>query len=86
MWPLTPVNRMLAGLADAIELLGQAEVGDLGDGGLTFLALGVPVSGQARIEDRAVQLDIDLPWMLSMLTGGIKDAIEQQGRKLLGSR
>src|SRR5438876_718036 len=52
----------------------------------TFVTLvGMPVSGQAHIEDRAVRLEIELPWILSMLAGKIKQSIEQEGRKLLDS-
>lgn len=48
----------------------------------TFVALGMPVTGQVHVEDRAVRLEINLPWMLSKLAGGIKRSIEQQSRKL----
>jgi hypothetical protein len=36
------------------------------------------------VEDQAVRLDIPLPWPLRMLAAGIKQRIEQEGRKLLG--
>jgi hypothetical protein len=52
----------------------------------TFIALGLPISGQAHVEDRTVRLDIELPWLLSKLAGGMRHAIEQHGRKLLDSR
>ena len=41
-------------------------------------------SGQVFVEDQVVRLDIPLPWPLSMLAGGVKQRIEQEGRKLLG--
>lgn len=52
----------------------------------TFVAMGVPITGHAFVEDRAVRLEVELPWMLAMLAGGMKQSIEQQGRRLLGSR
>src|SRR5262245_1070747 len=53
----------------------------------TFVSqIDMPVSGQAHVEDHAVRLEIELPWMLSMLAGKIKQSIEQEGRKLLDSR
>src|SRR5438045_606614 len=51
----------------------------------TFLALGVPINGEAHVEDRAVRLEVELPGILATLAGGIKDSIEQQGRKLLNA-
>lgn len=51
----------------------------------TFLPLGMPINGQAHVEDRAVRVEVELPGMLATLAGDIKDAIEQQGRKLLGA-
>jgi putative polyhydroxyalkanoate system protein len=52
----------------------------------SFAAMGASINGQAHVEDRAVRLEVELPWILSMLAGGIKKSIEQQGRKLLGAR
>ena len=48
--------------------------------------MGVTASGQAHVEDRAVRLEIELPWMLAMLAGPMQRVIEQQGRRLIGSR
>src|SRR5262249_14106456 len=47
---------------------------------------GVTLTGHVYVEDQAVRLDLPLPWPLAMLAGGVKQQIEQQGRKLLGSR
>jgi putative polyhydroxyalkanoate system protein len=48
--------------------------------------LGQTISGQAFVEDQAVRLEIALPWMLSMLAGPVKQAIEQRGHNLLGHK
>lgn len=47
-------------------------------------AVGQSVSGTALITEQSVNLDIALPWLLSMLAGTVKKQIEQQGRNLLG--
>lgn len=47
-------------------------------------AMGQSISGTANVTDQAVNLDIALPWMLSMLAGTVKKQIEQQARDLLG--
>jgi hypothetical protein len=52
----------------------------------TFVAMGTSITGRAFLEDRSVRLEVDLPWMLSMLGGSIKQSIEERGRRLLGSR
>jgi len=50
----------------------------------TLAAAGMTTTGQVFVEDQAVRLDIPLPWPLRMLAAGIKQCIEQEGRKLLG--
>ena len=50
-----------------------------------LVAMGTSISGQAHVEDQAVRLEIQLPWVLSMFAERIKQSIEQQGRKLLES-
>jgi putative polyhydroxyalkanoate system protein len=47
-------------------------------------AVGQSVSGTAHITEQTVNLEIALPWMLSLLAGTVKKQIEQQGRRLLG--
>lgn len=47
-------------------------------------AVGQSVSGTAHVTEQTVDLDIALPWMLSMLAGTVKKQVEQQGHKLLG--
>jgi hypothetical protein len=47
-------------------------------------AVGQAISGTALFTEQNVQLDIALPWMLSLLAGSVKKRIEQQGKNLLG--
>jgi hypothetical protein len=47
---------------------------------------GVTVSGHVYVEDTAVRVEVPLPWPLAALAGGVRHQIEQQGRKLLGSK
>ena len=66
-------------------LLGRVEQRWDGDT-MHFLvaAAGQSVSGTAHVTEQTVNLDIALPWMLSLLAGTVKKQIEQQGHKLLG--
>lgn len=50
-----------------------------------FSSVGMAVTGQVFVEDQAVRLDVVLPWALSMLAGGIKQRIEEEGRKFLSN-
>jgi putative polyhydroxyalkanoate system protein len=47
-------------------------------------AMGQTLAGSALFTEQTVQLEVALPWMLSMLAGTLKKQIEQQGHKLLG--
>lgn len=51
----------------------------------TFVAMGMPISGKAYVEDRAVRVEVELPWILSTLAGGMKKSIEHEGRKALSA-
>jgi len=67
-------------------MLGNVEERWTGDTlAFSLTATGVTLSGHVYVEDQVVRLDIPLPWPLAMLAGGVKQRIEQQGRKLLGS-
>lgn len=50
---------------------------------LTVLAMGQRIEGQIEIHDDAVIIDVDLPPMLSFLSGIIESAVSQKGGKLL---
>jgi putative polyhydroxyalkanoate system protein len=52
----------------------------------TLVAMGQSVSGLCIVEDQAVRLEVQLPWMLAMLAGSVRQQIETQGRQLLGHR
>jgi putative polyhydroxyalkanoate system protein len=47
-------------------------------------AAGQSISGTARVAEQTVNLEVALPWMLSLLAGTVKKQIEQQARDLLG--
>jgi putative polyhydroxyalkanoate system protein len=49
-------------------------------------AAGQSISGTAHVAEQTVNLDIALPWMLSLLAGTVKKQIEQQAREALGHR
>jgi putative polyhydroxyalkanoate system protein len=46
-------------------------------------AAGQSISGTAHVTEQTVNLDIALPWMLSLLAGTVKKQIEQQAREAL---
>jgi hypothetical protein len=49
----------------------------------SLVAVGQAISGRLTVDDHMVHLDVALPWLLSMMTGTVQKAIEQQGRHLL---
>ena len=48
-------------------------------------ALGQSISGHLLVEESAVDLEVQLPWMFSMLTNPIKRQIEQNLQPLLAA-
>ena|ERR1043166_8397470 len=46
-------------------------------------AMGQAVSGHLTVEDHAVQVEVALPWLLTMLAGAVKQGIEQQVKHVL---
>ena len=49
----------------------------------TLTAAGIGITGHVFVEDQAVRVEVPLPWPLATLIGGLRQQIEQQGRKLL---
>ncbi|HTU89949.1 MAG TPA: polyhydroxyalkanoic acid system family protein [Gemmataceae bacterium] len=49
-------------------------------------AAGQSISGTAQVAEQIVNLDIALPWILSMLAGTVKKQIERQAREVLEHR
>jgi putative polyhydroxyalkanoate system protein len=48
--------------------------------------MGMSITGNLRVEDQAVILEVVLPWVLATLANTAKQTIEQEGRKLLGNK
>src|SRR5688572_12965153 len=46
-------------------------------------AMGQTVTGRMTVDDQVLHLNVNLPWMLSVLAGPIKRQLEQQGKDLL---
>jgi hypothetical protein len=46
-------------------------------------AVGQTITGRMVVEDSVLHLSVKLPWMLSLMSGTIKQKLEQQGRELL---
>lgn len=51
-----------------------------------FSAMGQGITGRMNVEDEAIKLSVDVPWMLAVLADKIKGKIEQEGRKLLAKK
>ncbi len=47
--------------------------------------MGMSISGNLRVEDQVVNLEVALPWALATLAKTATQTIEQEGRKLLGN-
>jgi hypothetical protein len=62
----------------------DAWTGDTMEFSLT--AMGQSVSGRLTVEDHVVHVSVALPWILQMVAGAVKPAIEEHGRKLLTRR
>jgi len=45
--------------------------------------MGMNISGKAQVEDKAVRLEVVLPWVLTTMSKTIRQNIEEQGQKLL---
>jgi hypothetical protein len=48
-----------------------------------FSAMGQSITGRMDVEEEAIKLSVDLPWMLAMIADKIRGKIETEGRKLL---
>ncbi len=46
-------------------------------------AVGQSINGHLVVEEQAVQVEVELPWLLAMLAGAIKQQLEDRGKKLL---
>lgn len=46
-------------------------------------AMGQPITGRLDVLPNAVNVSVDLPWLLAMLADKIKPEVEKRGRKLL---
>jgi hypothetical protein len=46
-------------------------------------ALGQSVSGHLEVFDDSVQVEVQLPWILSMIAEKVRPVIEKQGRLML---
>lgn len=66
-------------------LLGQVREhwdGDMMD--FDASVAGTKVSGQLYVEEEAVRVEIDLPWILAMLSNALRQQLEKEGRQALG--
>ena len=48
-------------------------------------AMGQSVAGNLLVGDHAVDIEVELPWLLAMLAGPIKQRVEREGRLLLSA-
>jgi hypothetical protein len=48
-----------------------------------FTAMSQSITGRLNVEESAIKLSVDVPWMLAVLADKIRAKIETEGRKLL---
>jgi hypothetical protein len=48
-----------------------------------FTVMGQSLTGRLDVEDAAIKVSVDVPWMLAMLADKVRGKIEQEGRRLL---
>src|SRR5688572_7964630 len=49
----------------------------------TASAMGQTISGHLTVDEQALHLEVVLPWLLRVMSGSIKQRIEQDVRRLL---
>jgi hypothetical protein len=81
-------RRIEAGIAKIIQQLpgGGGAVSERWDGDrLSFgvTALGQTIAGVITVLDTAVTIEIELPGLLGMVAGGLKDRLQKAGQLLL---
>ena len=48
-----------------------------------FGAMGQSITGRMDVEDAAIKISVDLPWMLAMIAEKVRGKIADEGRRLL---
>lgn len=49
----------------------------------SFTVMGQSLTGRLDVEEAAIKVSVDVPWMLAILADKVKGKIETEGRKLL---
>lgn len=52
----------------------------------SFQALGQSITGRLDVDDQAIHVAIDLPWLLALLAGPVRRQVEDKARRLLAGR
>lgn len=61
--------------------LNETWTGDRLD--FSMSAMGQSIRGNLVVGDRAVDIEVELPWLLAMLAGPVKQRVEREGQLLL---
>jgi putative polyhydroxyalkanoate system protein len=72
------IRSQVAGFATSIE---DSWNGDQMD--FRVVAVGQTITGRIDVLDHSVRVEVDLPWVLSMVAGKLRGRIEQQAALLL---
>jgi putative polyhydroxyalkanoate system protein len=64
-----------------LHSLHESWTGDRLD--FSMSALGQSIRGNLVVSDHAVNIEVELPWLLAMLAGPVKKRVEQEGQLLL---
>jgi hypothetical protein len=81
-------RRIEAGFANVVQQMpgGGASCSERWDGDrMTFgvSAMGQNLAGGVDVHDRAVTIEIELPGVLGLVAGGLKDRLQKAGQLLL---
>jgi hypothetical protein len=49
-------------------------------------AMGQSIAGRVDVEDAAVKLSVEVPWVLALIADKVRGKIETEGRKLLDKK
>jgi Putative polyhydroxyalkanoic acid system protein (PHA_gran_rgn) len=75
------LTNLTSGFGPAFKLIEQTSSGD--DLDFRISAFGQAISGQVRVADDHIRLQLSLPWLLAKLAGNAHAMIQRQSRLML---
>lgn len=78
---LGQLRQQSAGLIGSFEERWSGDAMDF-----SAAVMGTPICGKLQVEDRAVHVEVELPWFLAALARPVTQALESNTRNLLEHR